>query len=99
MVLRPVAYRFSVEEYHRMGEAGILGPDDRVELLDGEVVQMTPFGTPHAACVDLPAAIVEVHRDPSGAGYRDRSTVSPGDSISPLGFDDLTFAVSDILGA
>ncbi|MDP9411749.1 MAG: Uma2 family endonuclease, partial [Actinomycetota bacterium] len=32
--------RFTVEEYHRMGEVGILGQDDRVELLGGELVEM-----------------------------------------------------------
>lgn len=44
-------YRFTVEEFHRMGEAGIFKEDDRVELLDGEVIQMTPIGSRHAACV------------------------------------------------
>ena len=29
-------YRFTVDEYHRLGEVGILGEDDRVELLDGD---------------------------------------------------------------
>jgi Uma2 family endonuclease len=43
---------FTVEEYHRMAEAGIFGEDDRVELLDGEIVEMTPIGSRHAACVD-----------------------------------------------
>ncbi len=43
---------FTVAEYHRMAEARILGEDDRVELLDGEIVQMTPIGSRHAACVD-----------------------------------------------
>ena len=43
--------RFTVEEYHRMGEAGIFTEDDRVELVDGEIVQMTPIGSRHAACV------------------------------------------------
>jgi len=43
--------RFTVEEYHRMAEAGILNEDDRVELLEGEVVKMTPIGSQHAACV------------------------------------------------
>ncbi len=51
MVVPLVRRRFTVEEYHRMGEAGILSPDDRVELVDGEVVQMTPIGARHAACV------------------------------------------------
>jgi len=43
--------RFTVEEYHKMAEAGILGEDDRVELIDGEIIQMNPIGSRHAACV------------------------------------------------
>jgi Uma2 family endonuclease len=43
--------RFTAEEYHRMGEAGILRRDERVELIYGEVVEMNPIGSRHAACV------------------------------------------------
>ena len=43
--------RFTVDEFHRMAEAGILREDDRVELLDGEIVEMTPIGDRHVACV------------------------------------------------
>ena len=43
---------FTREDYHAMGRAGILTPEDRVELLDGEVIVMSPIGTRHAACVD-----------------------------------------------
>jgi Uma2 family endonuclease len=42
---------FTVEEFHRMGKAGVFSEDDRVELLDREIVQMTPIGSRHAACV------------------------------------------------
>ncbi len=44
--------RFTIDEYHRMGETGVLSEDERVELLDGEIVEMSPIGSSHAACVD-----------------------------------------------
>ena len=43
--------RFSVKEYYLMAEAGILSPRDRVELIDGEIVQMAAMGSYHAGCV------------------------------------------------
>ena len=44
--------RFTVHDYHRMGEAGILHEDDRVELIEGEIVEMAAIGTRHLACVN-----------------------------------------------
>jgi Uma2 family endonuclease len=41
----------SVKEYHKMIEAGILTPADRVELIRGQIIQMGPVGSKHAACV------------------------------------------------
>jgi Uma2 family endonuclease len=43
--------RFTAEEYQRMGRAGILAKPDRVELINGEIVAMTPIGPRHDACV------------------------------------------------
>lgn len=42
---------FTVTEYGRMGETGILSEDDRVELIEGEIIEMSPIGKRHAACV------------------------------------------------
>jgi len=44
--------RFTIEEYEKMAATGILAQDDRVELIDGEIVEMSPIGAPHAAAVD-----------------------------------------------
>jgi Uma2 family endonuclease len=174
---------FTVEEYHRMGEAGIFGEDERVELIEGEIIQMSPIGTPHIGCVinltrlfvtrlgeravvspqnpvviqprsepqpDLlllrPLAVsysrerpasqhallaaevadttvrfdrivkgrlyaragipeywlclvqeraIEVYRGPTSEGYADMTLHGPGDSVSPLSFPDVSFAVTD----
>ena len=45
-------YRFTVDEFARMGEAGIFTEDDRVELIDGEILEMTPIGPLHAWIVN-----------------------------------------------
>jgi len=43
-------HRFSVEQYHRMIDAGIFAPEDRLELIHGELVTMSPINRRHAAC-------------------------------------------------
>lgn len=47
----PKQKRFTVDEYHRMIEAAILDEDDRVELINGAIVEMSPLGSPHISCV------------------------------------------------
>ena len=47
-VQTPLFHRFSVEEYYRLAEVGILAPDARVELLDGTIYDMLPIGPFHA---------------------------------------------------
>lgn len=43
--------RFSVEEYHRMGEAGVFGPGERLELIRGVIRKMSPKGKRHVIAV------------------------------------------------
>jgi Uma2 family endonuclease len=51
MSIQLVTRRFTVKEYHQMNQAGILSEDDRVELINGEILEMSPIGTRHATCV------------------------------------------------
>ena len=75
-VLAEKQRRFTVDEYRAMGCAGILKRGDRVELIDGLIIAMSPFGDPHVGCVnqlnylfaarlytgeESPRAIVSVH--------------------------------------
>jgi Uma2 family endonuclease len=77
MAVEPHDRRFTVDEYYRMAEAGIIGRDERVELIDGRIVTMSPAGSPHAWCVK------RVNRIFSRLG--DRVTLSIQD---PLHLDD-----------
>ncbi len=51
MAQLPANRRFNVHEYHQMAAGGILTEDDPVELIEGEIVEMPPMGSIHAACV------------------------------------------------
>jgi Uma2 family endonuclease len=59
----PARRRFTVDEFQRMGEAGIFAPDERLELIDGEVIQMTPVGPRHIwSVIHLNAYFTELLR-------------------------------------
>lgn len=49
--MQPVRRRFTVDEYYALVPAGVLSERDRVELIEGEIIEMTPMGSPHASAV------------------------------------------------
>src|ERR1051325_2458824 len=58
MSLQVQRHCFNVEEYHRMVEVGLLTEDSRVELIEGEVVQMSPIGSRHGGTVNRASALL-----------------------------------------
>ena len=51
MAVQLTRRHFTVDDYYAMLRAGILSPDDRVELIDGEIVEMPPMGPGHAGSI------------------------------------------------
>jgi Uma2 family endonuclease len=49
----PRPHRLTVDDYYRMAEVGVLSPDDRTELIEGEIIDMAPIGSAHADVVRL----------------------------------------------
>ncbi len=47
----PGEHRFTVQDYYRMGEVGIIPPEQKTELIDGKVVYMAPPGSEHSGTV------------------------------------------------
>ena len=61
---------FTREEYHAMGKAGIFAPNERVELLEGEIIAISPMGDRHSSC------ITRVNRVFAGLNIANRAIVS-----------------------
>lgn len=49
---QPTRRRFTVGEYHRLAEAGVLQANDKVELINGEILQMSPTGSNHSGIIN-----------------------------------------------
>jgi Uma2 family endonuclease len=72
--------RFSVKEYHRMIDSGILTDEDRVELLEGWIVPKMPRNPPHDGVIALIYNRVLTPRMPEGWFCRGQSAVTTSDS-------------------
>ena len=52
MTIQLLTRKFTTEQYHLMHEAGVFTEGDRLELINGEITEMSPIGRKHAACVN-----------------------------------------------
>lgn len=50
-IVAPTRYKFSVDDYHKLMDSGIFHPEARIELIDGELIEMPKIGGPHAWAV------------------------------------------------
>ena len=78
----PRRHRITVDEYYRMGELGLIAPDARVELIDGEIIDMAPIGNPHMATVDRINKLL-IHAVGDRAIVRCQGAVQLGDYSAP----------------
>jgi len=51
-VLQPELRKFSIAEYYKLAQTGIIAPSERVELLNGQIIRMAPIGEKHRTIVD-----------------------------------------------
>jgi Uma2 family endonuclease len=75
---------FTVHDYYRMAEAGILSADDRVELIEGEIIQMPPIGSLHASVVDRLLALTYAELQPRQVHVRVQNPVRLDDRSEPV---------------
>jgi Uma2 family endonuclease len=83
----PSPYRFTVQEWHRLGETGVFDEEKRLELLDGEIITMSPIGNRHAAAT---CNLIEFFSE----NNRRRYLVSPG---NPIEADQFSEPVPDLM--
>lgn len=65
-VLEPTPRLWTREEYYKMADAGVFHPEERVELIGGRIVTMSPQNSPHATCLIL---VSDVLRAIFASGY------------------------------
>lgn len=87
MQMETTKKRFTVDDYYRMADAGILTASDRVELINGEIIQMSPIGNRHLGCVNAATEIFI-------AAFKGRAVVS---GQNPVLLSDFTEPQPDIV--
>jgi hypothetical protein len=83
-VSTPTRYKLSVEDYHKLSKAGVLTEDARVELIEGELIEMAPIGSRHAATVSrLHDLLYEQIRNLALVWQQNPVTLPPGSEPQP----------------
>lgn len=82
-------FNFSVEAYHKMAETGIIKPTDRVELIEGKIITMSPMKSAHAATVNRLGDILK-HLITQKVNIREEKAVTLGTHSEPE--PDITIA-------
>lgn len=106
--------RFMASEYYTMLNAGVFHEDDRLELVEGEISEVSDSsvdynrnvkaplyarsGVAELWLVNLPDHQLEIYRNPTPGGYGEHHGIKPGATVTPVAFVDVTLAVEDILG-
>jgi Uma2 family endonuclease len=78
----PRPHRLSLEEYHRMIEAGVFVDTPRMELIEGEIIEMTPIGPRHSYFVQRLNPLF-LRRLPRDVQIRIQSPITLGDGSEP----------------
>lgn len=81
MQMEPTKKLFTVDDYYRMADVGILTASDRVELIAGEIIQMTPLGVRHIGCVNATSAFFI-------AAFKERVVVSGQNPVQLSNFTE-----------
>jgi len=83
VAVAPARHRFTAKDYHRMVAACILSEEARVELIDGEVVEMSPVGSRHVACVNRLDDLLHERLPRGSAIVQVQSPVALGEHSEP----------------
>jgi Uma2 family endonuclease len=79
----PVPHRFTVERYHEMIEKGILTTNDRVELIEGHILEISPIGGPHGYTVEELYDVCKAMLPPGWKVSSQRPVTLPGSEPQP----------------
>jgi Uma2 family endonuclease len=83
-IFTPTRHKLSVEDYHKLGEVGILSVDSRVELIEGELIDMAPIGGRHMGLVNrLTRLLVPAVGDLGVVSIQNPVTLPPDSELQP----------------